>query len=91
MKRGQQVKLSRLRIGHTRLTHCHLMEKSPQPNCTMCSEPLTVKHVLIACPQYANTKTELIFPNELRTLLGPICPIEMLVAFLQKTNLYDKI
>ena len=46
--RGHQVKLSRLRIGHTRLTHGYLMKISPQPFSTRCSEPLTVKHILIS-------------------------------------------
>ncbi|KAI5738648.1 hypothetical protein M8J77_009525 [Diaphorina citri] len=47
--RYQEVVLTRLRIGHTRLTHSFLFTKSPPPICE-CGEPLTVKHVILSCP-----------------------------------------
>ncbi|KAI5727662.1 hypothetical protein M8J77_005355 [Diaphorina citri] len=47
--RYQEVVLTRLRIGHTRLTHSFLFTKSPPPICD-CGEPLTVKHVILSCP-----------------------------------------
>ena len=46
--------LTRLRIGHTHLTHHHLMERRPQPYCDDCILPLTIKHILAECPKTPN-------------------------------------
>ena len=50
MPRRWETALVRLWIGHTRLTHGHLMDKSAQPMCDKCPTPLTVKHILVDCP-----------------------------------------
>ena len=56
LPRREEVVLSRLRIGHTRLTHAFLMEKRPQPYCDDCLVPLTVRHLLVECPSYCDER-----------------------------------
>ncbi|KAI5728727.1 hypothetical protein M8J77_020278 [Diaphorina citri] len=46
--RYEEVVLTRLRIGHTRVTHNHLFKKLPPPIC-QCGSVLTVVHIL-ECP-----------------------------------------
>lgn len=41
--------LARLRIGHPRLTHGFLMERTPPSYCVDCLVPLTVWHLLVEC------------------------------------------
>ena len=55
--RKNEVLLTRLRIGHTRLTHGFLMrgERFP-PYCDNCIVPLTIKHLLIECPDYQDER-----------------------------------
>ena len=50
LPRKYEVILSRLRIGHTKLTHSFLMNGDPQPFCDDCLVPLTVRHIMIECP-----------------------------------------
>ena len=45
--------LTRLRIGHTLLTHGFLMDQSHPPYCNDCLVPLTVKHFMAECPSYS--------------------------------------
>lgn len=45
MRRKTSIIFSRMRCGHTRLTHKHKIEKEPQPICE-CGEILTVDHIL---------------------------------------------
>ena len=52
--RQDQVKLSRLRIGHSNLSHIHLITKNPQQTCDFCSIPITVIHIF----QYHKTTNE---------------------------------
>ncbi|GBN88932.1 hypothetical protein AVEN_11797-1 [Araneus ventricosus] len=44
--------LTRLRIGHTRFTHRHLLLGEPAPHCTACQCQMTVLHILIECRQF---------------------------------------
>ena len=46
------VSLSRLRIGHTRLTHGYLMAREAPPVCGRCQVLLSFFHVLVECPTY---------------------------------------
>jgi ribonuclease HI len=44
--------LTRLRVGHSRLTHGYLMEGGNPPECDICILPLTIKHILTECNKY---------------------------------------
>ncbi|GBN48984.1 hypothetical protein AVEN_51569-1 [Araneus ventricosus] len=50
--RRKDVILTRLRIGHTRFTHKHLLFAEPAPICTSCQAPYSVLHILIECPVF---------------------------------------
>ena len=50
--RQWEVILARLRMGHTRLTHGHLMEGRAAPICAHCNVQVTVKHILIDCHRF---------------------------------------
>lgn len=50
------VQLTRLRIGHTLLTHRYLMERTAAPYCDECLVPLTVQHFIAECPSYAEQR-----------------------------------
>ena len=43
-KSREQVVISRLRIGRTRLTHSFILKQEPQPQCLTCQTTCTVKH-----------------------------------------------
>jgi kelch-like protein 2/3 len=48
--RRDEVILTRLRTGHTRLTHGFLLRGEDAPMCAHCDSPLSVVHILIDCP-----------------------------------------
>ena len=52
--RKKSTTLTRLRIGHTRLTHGYLMcnPHDPVPMCDTCNVQVTIKHILMMCPKY---------------------------------------
>ena len=57
------MKLTRLRIGHTRLTHEHLITGRPPPYCDDCIVPLTVEHILLECPSHQQHRQLFGFPG----------------------------
>ncbi|XP_055607495.1 uncharacterized protein LOC129755159 [Uranotaenia lowii] len=55
---SDQRALTRLRIGHTKLTHAHLFEKTSPPICQFCGVQTTVQHILIDCQGYKEAREE---------------------------------
>ena len=99
--RRYEVVLSRLRIGHSLLTHGHLMEGRPAPYCEDCIVPLTIKHILAECPSYHQERRRFfnIDPamQDFDIILGYILGdrtdfnIDSIMQFLISVNLYGKI
>ncbi|XP_015429493.1 PREDICTED: uncharacterized protein LOC107186184 [Dufourea novaeangliae] len=90
LNRKEKSIMFRLRTGHTKITHEHLVKKTEQPYCIYCpNEILTVEYILYQCG-----KTELqrqkydIKPN---TALTAQDHIRGTINFLKATNMYDKI
>ena len=67
----------RLRIGHTALTHGHLMEREPPPICEECDSPLTVIHLIAECEKY----------NRWRHTFGDLTFKELMTEHMRKHGL----
>ena len=98
--RRWETALARLRLGHTRLTHSFLMSRSPKPCCPTCKTALSVSHILLDCPQYAQARltsfpflTHLSRPPSLIDILGETThfSITNIMSFLQHINLLHTI
>ena len=65
--RRNEVKLKRIHIGHNRLTHGYHISRgrSPEYEHCACGEPLTVKLILIDCPEIRNLRTQMMLPDRL--------------------------
>ncbi|GFN91189.1 ribonuclease hi [Plakobranchus ocellatus] len=82
--------MCRLRVGHTWLTQSYLLKNEEQPFCNACDSLYTVRHILIECPDFQDTRrkyysvTDLyrLFREGLRIALGAFrtSPIKSLYA-----------
>ena len=88
--RREEVVLTRLRIGHTRITHSWLLNRDEQPNCTGCDVPFTVKHFLLDCFDFHQARRSFFQANNLHDLFKDV-PIENIIAFLKEIKLFNKI
>ena len=52
----RKVVLTRLRTGHSYATHSYLLKGEEQPMCIPCDAPFTIKHVLLYCVDFENTR-----------------------------------
>ena len=68
MNRRDEVVLTRLRIGHSRLTHSYLMEGEPAPMCIGCDTPFSIKHILLDCVDFADTRRQFYDSQDLYNL-----------------------
>ena len=101
LERREEVVLNRVRFGHTKMTHGHLMETSENnipanpPICHFCeSQAFTIKHILVECTQLEHSRRCHFRP--LRTwrmndLLGPRADVAKVLSFLKANQLYTLI
>ena len=89
IKREEACKITRLRLGCTKLTHEHLLQKKDQPNCQHCNEKLTVEHILINCNKYHQTRIKYKINN--MNILNEPHHLLNIIKFLKDINLFDEI
>ena len=88
--RKEDIILTRLRIGHSRLTHKHyLPNEDPPPECSPCNTPLTIKHVLLECVDTADIRKQYFSCPDLKTLFNSVAG-DTILAFLAEMNLKNK-
>ena len=88
--RKEDVTLTRLRIGHSRLTHKHYLLNDDMPECIPCDRLLTVKHILVECVDTAEIGKQYFNCTDLKTLFNSVAG-NTILAFLAEIHLVDKI
>ena len=64
--RQQNTIITRLRIGHSRLTHEYLLSRGRPPEHPICcNTPLTIKHLLLDCRKYEGLRVKHKLPRDL--------------------------
>ncbi|XP_054002649.1 uncharacterized protein LOC128889223 [Hylaeus anthracinus] len=87
MSRKEKIVLSRLRTGHSKITHEHIIKKTDPPFC--CETPLTVHHLLYDCQKFSTQRRKFrIYPS---TALTTKEHIRNTIQFLNETKLFHKI
>ena len=85
-----QTKITRCRIGHTRLTHSYLLTNEQPPFCISCNEPFTVKHFLITCTEFNYIRNRYFTAKTVKELFTDISS-DKIINFLKETNLFNKL
>ena len=88
--RREDVILTRLRIGHSRLTHKHYLLGEDFPECIQCDCRLTIKHVLIECIDTADIRKQYFNCTDLKTLFNSVAG-DTILAYLSEINLIRQI
>ena len=88
--RREEVVFTRLRIGHTRITHSYLLNREEQPFCIACNQFITVKHILIDCVDFSQIRNKYFQANDLTQLFQDVS-IDDFLSFLKDINLFNKI
>ena len=68
--RREDVVLTRLRIGHTRMTHS--LKRDEQPHCISCNEPFTIKHFLLDCVHFLDIRKQYFNVRNLKQLFSEV-------------------
>ncbi|XP_058828321.1 uncharacterized protein LOC131688172 [Topomyia yanbarensis] len=88
----EQKVLSRLRVGHTRVTHPHTVSRADPPVCSSCNTRLTVEHLLTNCLEFADLRRFYNIPTSIRDALSnDSTQEEVLLLFLKDANIFDAV
>ncbi|CAI6372874.1 unnamed protein product [Macrosiphum euphorbiae] len=87
-----EVIITRLRIGHSQISHSFLMAKEDPPTCATCGVQITIKHILTECRTYLNIRSSLNMPEPLSEILqNHPKAITGIIQFITVANLQSKI
>ena len=92
LTRKQEVIITRLRTGHTNITHKYLMSKDAPSVCVICDMRLSIDHLLTECPLYEPERLATDLAQNLDEILdNSEKNVKKLIEFLHITNLTNKI
>ena len=86
----KEVTLSRLRIGHSHITHSYLLKKEEAPYSIPCQKLFTIKHILAECIDFKLTQQKYYQTTNLKQIFYQINP-KNLLGYLKEFHLYSKI
>ena len=93
--RRVSIVLTRLRIGHTHLTHSFLLKSGDDrqvPYCNVCRSDITVRHILLECSVFnIERRRHSLHGRTMGELLGDNCPVEALMSFLINIDVFYKL
>ena len=87
---GDEIIIHRLWIGHTFLTHEHLLKKESPPQCSACQTQLAVEHVVLHCLTWNAICANHFTGTNLLDLFSKVTPC-CIVDFIKEIGLYRRI
>ena len=88
LNRRDSSALNRVQLGHTRLTHSHLLSGELPPVCCVCQIPLTVQHFMLDCLQFTVKRAKCFAVSSLKDLFHHV-NAHVMVDFIQDIGFYN--
>jgi hypothetical protein len=87
LTRRDKIIIHQVRIGHTFLTHGHLLKKESPPLCSAFQTLLTVEHVLLLCPTWNAIRKNHFTVTNLLDLFNQVTP-RCIVDFIKEIGFF---
>ena len=81
--------IHRLKFGHTYYAHSYLMSGNPQPFCYGCNVPMSVKHVLIECVDFALVRSRYFYVRSLQEHFSSV-ETSAIIDYTKEIRLLDR-
>ena len=83
LNRQDEVRIRRLRIGHTRATHEFLLKREDPPICRFCNTRATISHILYECYRGNRPRSPLLGTTPRKCHLTDTNHLEMILEYLR--------
>jgi len=83
--RNYEIIIHRLKIGHTYLTHGHLLRRETLPWCLACQVELTVELILLHCVSFTNACDDFFW------VIASKVASHSIISFIKETGFYHEI
>src|SRR6266446_2420552 len=87
--RRNEIVLHRARIGHSYITHSHLLNRENVQDCVHCQCPLSVEHILLQCQFFTNIRLKFFTVITLSDLCNKV-PNANIIDFLKEIDMYSR-
>ena len=87
LTRAEEVVITRLRLGHTRVTKSHIISRGPPATCHHCGQVLTLEHMLLECATLQQTRDGHYWADNLKTLFQTVSE-KQIVEYLRDAGFY---
>jgi len=90
LSRRDAVIINRLKIGHSRLKHSYLLSGEDQRTCTECDTVLTVKHILLDCPELRDVRLIYFTGSSLKDIFDSV-DNQDIIGFIKDAHFYHQL
>ena len=88
--RREEAVLTRVRIGHSQLTHGYILKGEDQPECYACGTFLTMKHIFIDCTDFTPARSKYFNVASMQQLFTTVTA-DHILSFLKEIGLFNKL
>ena len=89
-RRRDETVLTRLKLGHSHLTHSFLLKGEDRPKCIQCDQSLTISHILLDCIDFEDDRKRFYNCRTLKEIFNHVEP-KYIISFIKQVGIYDKI
>ena len=89
LTRKEQVVITRIRLGHSNLTHSYLFNRGDAPMCYGCDKPFTIHHILTDCAEFSHVRPNYYTFDNIYDIFNNVHP-NTILNFLRDIDLYDR-
>ncbi|XP_043252544.1 uncharacterized protein LOC122397459 [Colletes gigas] len=90
LTRKEQTAITRIRIGHSKISHSYILSKEPIPICEHCNTTITTDHLILDCQKYNILRRKHKLEPQLKENLTNR-KLHNLLGFIKEAKLIDKI